>query len=70
MKQIEKLSKRIVLDLTADDFQALQGGHASAEQARVRTYAHDTHVNTCFTKKCCRRRNDNMESGDSDESVL
>lgn len=56
-KKIEQLKKRVILDLTINDIQKLKGGKDSQDDAsaNVRTYAHNTHVNTCFTKNCCNR---------------
>lgn len=53
--KIEKLTKRVILDLSKSDIQQLRGGLAEQSEARFRTIAHDTHVNMCFTRNCCRR---------------
>lgn len=53
--KIEKLTKRVILDLSKSEIQQLRGGLAEQSEAGVNSLAHDTHVNTCFTKNCCRK---------------
>lgn len=59
--KIEKLTKRVILDLSKSDIQQLRGGLAEQSDGKLRTYAHDTHVNTCFTKNCCNRFEPEMD---------
>ena len=54
--KIKKLTKRVILDLSKSDIQQLRGGQAEQSEARFRTIPHETHVNMCFTRNCCRRR--------------
>lgn len=56
MKKFEKLTKRIVLEISKNETQRLRGGQWGNDENKVeaRTIAHNTHVNTCFTKNCCK----------------
>ena len=49
MKKLNKLvlKKKSIVELRKEDAKSLKGGYGS-------TYAHDSHVNTCFTYNCCK----------------
>lgn len=57
MNEIKKLrlNKRVVAELSDKAAHNLRGGLDPAENQTMDsdTIAHDSHVNTCFTKNCC-----------------